>query len=72
MVDKVPKSDLTILLGDVNAKLGNEPAYQKLTGKHTLHEETNRNGELLCDFSAANFMFVMSTQFQHKRIHKGT
>jgi exonuclease III len=72
VVDKFPKSDLTILLGDVNTKLGKEPAYQKLTGKHTLHEENNRNGELLCDFAAANNMIVMSTQFQHKRIHKGT
>ena len=72
MVDKIPKSELIIILGDVNAKLGKEPAYQKITGKHTLHEETNRNGELLCDFAAANNMTVMSTQFQHKQIHKGT
>jgi exonuclease III len=72
MVDKVPKSDLIIILGDVNAKLGKEPAYQKITGEHTLHEETNRNGELLCDFAAANNMIVMSTQFQHKHIRKGT
>ena len=50
--------------------LGKEAAYQKITGKHTLHEETNRNGELLCDFAAANNMIVMSTQFQHKQIHK--
>jgi exonuclease III len=72
MVDKVPKSDLTIILGDVNAKLGKETAYQKITGKHTLHEETNGNGEFLCDFAAANNMIVMSTQFQHKQIHNGT
>jgi len=48
MVDNVPKSDLIIILGDVNAELGKEPAYQKVTGKYTLHEETDRNGELLC------------------------
>jgi len=71
MVDEVPKSDLIIILGDVNAKLGKKPAYQKITGEHTLHEETTRNGELLCDFAAANNMIVMSTQFQHKQIHKG-
>ena len=65
----MPKSDLIIILGDVNAKLWKEPAYQK-TGKHTLHEETNKNGELFCDFAAANNMIVMSTQFQHKQIHK--
>ena len=34
IVDKVPKSDLISILGDVNAKLGKEPAYQKITGKH--------------------------------------
>jgi hypothetical protein len=71
MVYTVPKSDLTIIFGDVNAKLGKEPAYQKITGKHTLHEETNRNGELLGDFAAANNIIIMSTQFQHKRLHKG-
>jgi len=72
MVDKVPKSDLIIILADVNPKLGKESAYHKITGKHTVHEETNRNGELLCDFAAANNMIVMTTQFQHKQIHKGT
>jgi galactitol-specific phosphotransferase system IIB component len=69
MVNKVPKSDLIIILRDVNAKLWKESAYQKITGKHTLHEETNRNGEFLCDFAAANNMTVTSTQFQHKQIH---
>jgi len=72
IVDKVLMSDITIILGDVNAKLGKEPAYKKITGKYTLHEETNRNGELLCDFAAGNSLIVMSTQFQHKWIHKGT
>jgi endonuclease/exonuclease/phosphatase family metal-dependent hydrolase len=72
IVDKVPKSDITIILGDVNAKLGKEPAYNKITGKHTHHEVTNRNAELLWDFAATNNMIVMSTQFQHKQIHKGT
>jgi hypothetical protein len=62
MVDKTPKSDLTIILGDINEKLGKEPAYQKITRKHTLHEETNRNRELLCDFAAANNLMVMSIQ----------
>jgi hypothetical protein len=37
-----------------------------------LHEETNRNGELLCEFEFPNNMVVMSTNFQHKRIHKIT
>ena len=46
--------------------------YNEVTGQHTLHEETNRNGELLCEFACANNMVVMNTNFQHKRIHKIT
>ena len=43
-----------------------------MTVQHTLNEETNRNGELLCEFAYANNMVVMSTNFEHKRIHKIT
>jgi hypothetical protein len=43
-----------------------------VTGQHTLHEETNRNGEPSCEFAYANSMVLMSTNFQHKRIHKIT
>ena len=66
IVDKVPKSDLAIILGDVNAKLGKEPAYQEITG-HTLHEETNRNGELLSDFAAANNEYTIPAQADTQR-----
>ena len=47
IVDKVPKSDLIIILGEVNAKLGKEPAYQKITGKHTLHEKNQQKWRAL-------------------------
>jgi len=72
MVDKVPKIDIIIILSDVNSKLRKETAYQKITCKYTLHEVTNRNVELLCDFAAANNTLLMSTQFQQKQINKGT
>ena len=72
LLDKTPKSDTIIILGDVNAQLGKERLYNEVTGQHTLHEETNRNGELLCEFSYANDVVVMSTNFQHKRKHKIT
>jgi len=72
LLDRTPRSDTKIILGDVNAQLGSERLYNEVTGQHTLHEETNRNGELLCEFAYANSMVVMSTHFQHKRIHKIT
>ena len=71
LLDKTPKTDI-IILSDVNAQLGKERLYNEMTGQHTLHEETNRNGELLCEFAYANSMVIMSTNFQHKRIHKIT
>jgi len=43
-----------------------------VTGQHTLHEETNINGELLCEFANTSSMIVMNTNFQHKRIRKIT
>lgn len=49
LVYKAPKSDTVIILGDLYAKLGKEQVYSNLTGKHTLHEETNRNGEMVCE-----------------------
>jgi len=38
----------------------------------SIHEGTNGNGGLLCEFAYANNMVVMSTDFQHIRIHKVT
>jgi hypothetical protein len=61
-----------LILGDLNAKIGKEKAYENVTGKHTLHQLSNQNGELVCNFAIENNLTVMSTQFQHKRIHKGT
>ena len=66
VVDKVPKSYTVIILGALSAKLGKEGVYSNVTGKHTLREETNRNGEMLFKFSFANSMIIMNTQFQHK------
>jgi hypothetical protein len=40
--------------------------------KHTLHDKTNRNGELVCEYAIANEMVVANTFFQHKNIHNGT
>jgi len=70
--DRTPKSDTVIVFGDANAKLGKEDAYNEVSRKHNLHELSNRNGEMLLEFALGNNLKVMSTQFQHKKIHKGT
>jgi endonuclease/exonuclease/phosphatase family metal-dependent hydrolase len=72
VIDQIPKSDTILVLGDANAKLGKEDIYKEVSGKHTLHELSNRNGEMLLEFAIGNNQTVMSPQFQHKKIHKGT
>jgi hypothetical protein len=70
--DRVPKYDLTIILGDMNAKLGKEKAFSQVVGLHTLHNTSNENGELVANYAISNDMFLISTNFQHRKIHTGT
>jgi hypothetical protein len=69
--NKIPKHDIVIMLGDLNAKIGKEDVYKNVAGKHTLHETRNGNREWICEYAIANGMKI-STYYQHKRIHKGT
>ena len=71
-VDRTPKSNTILVLVDANTKLGKEDTYKEVSGKHMLHKFSNRNGEMLLEFAIGNNLTVMSTQFQHRRIHKGT
>jgi exonuclease III len=70
VIDQIPKSDTTLVLGDAKAKLGKEDIYKEVSGKHTLHGLSNRNGEMLLEFAIGNKLTVMSTQFQHKEYIK--
>jgi exonuclease III len=72
VIDRTLKSDPILVLGDANAKLGKEDVYSEVSGKNMLHELSNRNGEMLLELALGNNLTVMSTQFQHKKIHKGT
>jgi hypothetical protein len=70
--DIAPKHDIVMILEDLNAKIGKEKAYENVTGKHKLYDVSKQNGKMICNFAIENNMTVMSTQFQHKTIHKGT
>jgi exonuclease III len=45
--DRIPKYDTIIIMGDVNAKVGTKDVDTKVTGKYSLHTESNENGNLL-------------------------
>ena len=72
LLDKSPGKDITILMGDLNAKVGqNNAGYEQVMGKHGLGQ-MNENGERLADLCAMNGLMIGGTLFQHKAIHKAT
>ncbi|KAL3269070.1 hypothetical protein HHI36_008153 [Cryptolaemus montrouzieri] len=70
--DKTPKFDVKIILGDFNAKLGQEEIYRPAIGKYSKHEESNENGKKLIELATERNLRVVTTYFQHKDIYKGT
>lgn len=60
------------MIGDLNAKTGNDNnRYDDVMGHHGLGQ-MNENGERLANFCAFNKLVTGGTLFQHKRIHKAT
>ncbi|VDO69717.1 unnamed protein product [Schistosoma margrebowiei] len=72
IIEKYPTKDLTILVGDFNAKVGTDNTrYEDIMGRHRLGER-NKNGERFANLSAFNKLVIGGTIFPHKRIHKTT
>ncbi|VDO92622.1 unnamed protein product [Schistosoma margrebowiei] len=72
VIEKCPRKDLTILMGDLNAKVGiDNTGYEDIIGRHGLGER-NENGEGFANLCAFNKLVIKGTIFSHKRIHKAT
>src|SRR3978361_1936150 len=71
-IEKLPREDTLILLGDFNAQIGKEDYLKQVAGKHTIHERTNDNGQRLCSLAARSNMIISSTKFKHPNRHKVT
>lgn len=71
-ISRVPRHDVKIVLGDINAKIGKEATFRPTVGWFSLHETSNENGVRVVDFATNNNMIISSTCFDHKRIHKET
>jgi hypothetical protein len=52
--------------------VGREEIYEGLIGRHSMHLNTNNNGQRLVDFAAAKNIVVSSTCLPHKENHKLT
>ena len=72
VLDKRNAHDMLIVIGDMNAKVGNQNEnYERVMGKHGLGERNN-NGERLCEICDMNELVITGTLFPHKNIHKAT
>jgi len=71
-LDKVPKRDITLMMGDMNAKVGRDNSGRELImEKHGLGD-IDENGELFTDFCGLNDLVIDGTTFAHKDINKVT
>ena len=70
-VNKVPKSDMLLIIGDFNARIGQEQhqTSSSVVGPHAV-DTINDNGERLIDFCSINNLIICNTFFQHKSIHQ--
>jgi exonuclease III len=70
-VDKVPKGDMLLIVGDFNARVGKQDNQGpgNVIGQHTV-DSTNENGKRLIDFCSLNNLIVTNTFFQHKPMHQ--
>ena len=62
LVRSIPKHNVLIIGGDMNAQVGISPSH-----KFTYHNISNRNGEFFEDFSIANKLVAANTRFQKRK-----
>jgi endonuclease/exonuclease/phosphatase family metal-dependent hydrolase len=68
--DKCPHNDIKLIMGDFNAKNGQEDTLKPTTGKHSIHKDRNDNGMRLREYAVSRNMVIGSTLFPHRNIHK--
>jgi len=67
-MDKIPENAITILAGDFNGRIGNQPNPECI-GTYG-QQVTNRNEAVLRDFCAFNKLKITNSLYRHKDIHK--
>lgn len=66
--DLLPNNKVIIILGDFNAKIGQEPIFSPTIGKSSLHMNSNDSGSRLVNFGMARNIVISSTIFPNKNI----
>ena len=70
--NRTPRRDVTLIMGDFNAKIGSNNANREtVMGKYGLGS-MNKNGEIFSDFCVSSKLIIGGTIFPHKQCHKVT
>ena len=73
IVDEVPRHDMLLVIGDWNAKVGEQQLGEEgIIGKFGMTGERSDNGERFVSFCTLNNLAIASTMFPHKQIHRYT
>ncbi|CAF5118766.1 unnamed protein product, partial [Rotaria magnacalcarata] len=72
-IDKTHKSDMIMIMGDFNARVGVEQVniVGGTVGNHAIDKQ-NQNDRRLVDFCLFNSFIITNTFFPHKAVHQGT
>jgi hypothetical protein len=68
--EKFPKYHMNILLGNWNAKMGEEDSFNPTIGNGSLHKISNDNGFKIANFATSKSIIVRDAVFPHHNIHK--
>ncbi|GFR64373.1 craniofacial development protein 2 [Elysia marginata] len=70
-LDNKKTNNITILMGDINAKIGaDNKGYEEIMGTHGIGQ-MNENGERFADFCAMNQMFIGGSIFSTQKHPQG-
>jgi hydroxypyruvate isomerase len=68
VIDKFPKYQIKILLGDFNAKVGMEDIFKPTIGNESLLAISTDNGVRVVNFATSKNISVKSTMFPYRNI----
>nr|XP_042902467.1 uncharacterized protein LOC122270164 [Parasteatoda tepidariorum] len=72
VLNRVPKHDMIILMGDLNAKVGKRISDDETSMGNESPGERNENGELFVSLCELNSLNIGGSRFKHREIHKCT
>ena len=72
VIENLPTKDVNIVMGDANAKVGEDnTGFEDVMGKQGLGQ-MNENGERFANMCSFNRLVIGGTVFPHKKIHRAT